>query len=259
MADEVYTTKRMLLLRKLTRAVADLLRGQVKEYLLVFGPLLRPRSILGDFVQSGVKEPVPGADKALKELKALYEPMAESKLFRLPRELPTPLEVSTSVLEVTPVEYIHLAKAEPDSKKVTVTSPLKWVLSYTGFTPKRLRELLADKNRADSDLREFLLHALMIHVVLSRQPGLAKVLEALHFSVSSGKHPDFGDLPFSYLTSSVPTLLPPDEVIIESTEISGTEVFEEVVNIPAMAAMNDPFKDRLLELIQSHGPDLLPR
>ena len=47
-------------------------------------------------------------------------------------------------------------------------------------------------------------------------------------------------------------------MIIESTEISGTPVFEEVVDLDALANMVDPVKKQLVELVRSHGEDLLP-
>ena len=47
---------------------------------------------------------------------------------------------------------------------------------------------------------------------------------------------------FTYVSSLVPTVRPPDEVIIESTELSGRDVFEEVVDVGAILAMRDPLK-----------------
>src|SRR6059058_5096549 len=58
MAEE-FTTQRLLALRKLTRALADLLRGQAKDYLATLGPLFRPRSILGGYTETNPKETVP--------------------------------------------------------------------------------------------------------------------------------------------------------------------------------------------------------
>ena len=80
MAEE-FTTQRLLVLRKLTRAMADLLRGHAKEYLATFAPIFRPRSILGGYTETNPKETVPGAERAFKELQALYESVAGSKVF----------------------------------------------------------------------------------------------------------------------------------------------------------------------------------
>ena len=59
--DDPFTTKRLLALRKLTRAIAELVRGQLKDYLSTLTPLLRPRHVLGEYVQRGVKQATGGS------------------------------------------------------------------------------------------------------------------------------------------------------------------------------------------------------
>ena len=254
MADETFSTKKLLGLRKLTRAVGDLLRGQLREYLTNLSLQLRPKSIFGEFVE-GPKDYVKSAETNFKELQTAYEAIGVAKPFGLPKEFKTPLVIASQIPEVNPLEYVHEAKAGGQSKTVTVTAPLKFVLAYTGFGPKRLKDLIAGRNAGGpvGDLQEFVLHALVMHVVVNRQPGLGKILEALRFPLAVGKIPGCGDLPFVFATAVVPTILPPDEVIIESTEISGTDTFEEVVDIAALNVLADPFKDRLLELAKLHG------
>ncbi len=256
MAEE-FTTQRVLALRKLTRAMADLLRGQAKDYLATLGPLFRPRSILGGYTESNPKETIPGAEKAFKELQALHEAIAASKPFGLPKELNPPIELTSSTLEVTSFEYSHPAQVEGGAAKtVAITGPLRWVLSYAGFTPRRFKELLAERNRNSQQVQEFLLHYLVLHVVIARQPGLKKLFEALHFPLSSGKLPELGELPIAFLSGPINTTRPPDNVIIESTELSGTDAFEEVINLEDVIKLRNPFKDQLEELVKAHGQTL---
>src|SRR5439155_12060974 len=172
--DEL-NTKRLLVLRKLTRAVADLLRGQLKDYLTTLAPVLRPRSILGEHVESDVKEFVKGAEAAFKDLQVLYARVAAARPFNLAAELKSPLEVVSAVPEITPVEYAHAARTPGQSKTIMIASPLKWVLSYGSFGPRQLRELLAERTRTTNDLDLAVRHSLMLHTVLSRQPGIAKI------------------------------------------------------------------------------------
>ena len=68
MPDNQFDTRKLLVLRKLTRAVADLMRGQLQEYLTALSPLLKPKVVLGEFVGPATKENVPGADRAFKEI-----------------------------------------------------------------------------------------------------------------------------------------------------------------------------------------------
>jgi hypothetical protein len=256
--DDGYDIQRLLTLRKLTRALADLLRAQMKEYISTLAPLLRPKTVLGDYVQTSTKESTRGGDKAFKELQSMYEAVAGSKPFSLDPELKPPIEIINTGLEMTPMEYLHTAKTEHESKTVTVTSPLKWALTYSGFAPAQLRELLSRRHRDSAALKDAVVHCLVIRLV-ANQPGLMKVMEALHFPLGSETLPEFGSLPITHISSSVSTIRPPDHVIIESTEIAGRDAFEEIVNLDDVVKMRDPLKEQLIELIKTYGEHLLPQ
>jgi hypothetical protein len=242
----------LLVLRKLTRAISDVLRGQVVEYLATLTPLLRARAVLGEYIQGAPKEPVRKADKAFKELQALYENIAPGKPFNLPREFPSPIPLPGILnLEITPFEYAHTARG----KTLSVRTPLTWVLSYSGFTPARLNELLANKTRSVDDLQQILLAYLVMHVVVSNQPGVSQMLEGLYFPVSTTTSPDYGELPLTVIRSSITTGRASDDLVIESAELTGMDAFEEVVNIDDIERLGNPFKERLTEIVRSHAPE----
>jgi hypothetical protein len=257
MGDEHFTTQHLLTLRKITRTVADMMRAELREYLATLAPLFRPRAVLGAHAESGSMDTVKGADAALKELQTIFQTISVSKPFSLPREeLRPPIGVISSVPEITTVEYAHSFSGEREPKTLTVTKPLQWILNYSGFGPKRLQELLADPNRNQSDVRAFVVHYLALHLVVTRQTGLAKILDALHFPVSTGRLAGCGELPITYV-SSLATSLPPDDVVVESTELSGMAVFEEVVNPSTLSDLRDPLRERLGAIItrqDSIGP-----
>ena len=255
MAD--YSTQRMLTLRRITRSMADVLRQQLKEYLSTVSPLLRPKSVFGDYVQGGAKELVRGADVAFKELQALYEVAASTKPFDFPRELKPPIEILSSALEITPLEYSYEAKSEPASKVVNVSSPFKWILRYSGFTPGKFAELLVDPGKYSDEIQSFILHSLVLNVVISRHQGVARMFEALHFPFCSEKLPVSMGLTWTCISACVSTLRPPDDVIIESTEVSGTDTFEEVVNLDDLKRIREPIKEHLVNLVRAQGADLL--
>jgi hypothetical protein len=256
MMQEQYDIQRLLVLRKLTRAVSDLLRGQMKEYLSTLAPLLRPRAVLGDYVQSSTRETSKIADSSFKELQSVYETVAKAAPFNLSGELKPPIEITSTALEMTPMEYVYDATTEGESKTVTVVSPLKWMLNYSGFSPGRLKELLGDRGRSGEEVQRFVLQYLVMHVVMLKQTGVTEILDALHFPVSSGAEANFGQLPMTYISSSISTVRPPDSVIIESTEVSGMDVFEEIVVLDDIAKLRDPLKQRLMELVQGYGEEL---
>jgi hypothetical protein len=251
--EDRLTTQRLLALRKITRAIADLLRNQLREHLATVTPLLRPANVLGEYVQGHTRGSVKGAEKAFRDLQGLYEASAGAKPFSLPRDLKAPIEILSSSPEINPMEYVHTATANGESKTVTVTSPLKWVLSYSGLGPGRLRDLLGGKSGGTGDLSQFLLHTLTLHVVVTRQPGLINMFELLRFPVCTEKLAGLGDLPVTCISSAVSTVRPPDDVIIESTEISGMNVFEEIVNLEDIRRLQDPFQAPLMELLKAHG------
>jgi len=250
---EAYSIQRLLELRKCTRAIADLLRTQMREYLSTLAPLFRPRNVLGNYAEGGAYEASRTGEKAFEELQELYQIIAQSKLYRLPLELKTPLEVVNPQLEMTPVEYTHVAASGNEKKSILVTSPLKWALTYGGFGPGNFRELLNDDNWITDDLQQFVLHHLMMHSVVTKQPGLAKIMQALHFPLSVEQSPEFGDLPLTYVSASISTVRPPDEVLIESTEVSGMNAFEEIVQLEDVEKLHDPLKEQLLAITKGQS------
>jgi hypothetical protein len=257
--DRPDSIQTLLALRKLTRAIADALRAQMMEHLATVTPLLRAKPVFGDYLQGGAKEPARRADKAFKDLQALYETIATAKPFNLARELKPPIDVPSLSLEVTPIEYTHVARVGDESRSITLRRPLNWALTYGGFAPSRLKELLASRARPGDDLQQIVLGYLAMHVVVTHQTGLMQMLEMLRFPVSTIKMPEFGDLPVTCIGSAITTSRASDELILQSAELTGMDAFEEVINLADVAALRDPQKEQLLALVQGHAPEIAPQ
>jgi hypothetical protein len=247
----------LLVLRKLTRAITDAVRVQMSEYLKVLTPLLRPKAVLGDYVQGGPKEPSRKSDKAFADLQALYEAVATTRPYNLPRELTPPLSFSSAGLEITPLDYTHVAQAGGDTRKIKVRCPLTWVLTYSDFPPTRLQELLDAKARSIEELQRFVLNYLVMHVATTSEPGLMRVFDALHFPLSTSKAPQFGELPITRIGIGISTSRPSDAMMIESAELTGMDVFEEVIKVEDIAALADPLKSRLIQIARQQAPELV--
>jgi len=247
----------LLVLRKLTRAITDVVRVQMTEYLRTLTPLLRPKAILGEYIQGGQKEPTRKADKAFKDLTALYETVAGTKPFNLPRELNPPLSFPAQGLEITPVDYVHNAQSGTENRRIKVRCPLTWVLTYTDFPPNRLQELLQTKARSVDEVNRFVLSYLILHLVTTNEPGLMQVFDALHFPLTTTKMREFGELPVTQIGVRISTFRPSDAVILESAELTGMDAFEEVVNVEDIARLPDPLKERLLEVARQQAPELV--
>ena len=63
-------------------------------------------------------------------------------------------------------------------------SPLTWTLHYAGFAPNRLQEVL-DQNVRGDELQRFIISYLLIHFVTKYRPGVMRILEGLHFPVTT--------------------------------------------------------------------------
>jgi hypothetical protein len=249
--------QQLIVLRKVTRAVAEALRTQLKEYLFALSPLIRPKLFFGDFVTGTTRESPNFADKAFQELVAFYHTFALTKPFQCPQDLKSPLELVISPLEFTALEYVYEAKTDRESKRINVTSPLKWVLSFPDCDLSRLKEHLAEKHPPVEVVTRYCVHYAVMSYVLKRQTGFQKMLEALRFQVTSTQLPEFGLLPVTIISSPISTLRPPDSVLIENTEISGTSSFEEVVSIDDIINLPDPLYDQLTKIVEGIQPELL--
>jgi len=245
----------LLVLRKLTRAITDVVRVQMTEYLRTLTPLMRPQAVLGEYVQGGQKEAARKADKAFKDLQALYEAVAPTKPFHLQRELNPPLDFPRVGLEITPLDYVHIA--QPGNRKIKVRCPLTWVLTYTDFPPNKLHELLASKGRDAGEVQRFVLSYLVLHLATTQDPALPQIFEALHVPITTTKSPEFGELPVTRIGIPVKTIRPSDAVVIESAELTGMDAFEEVVDVDDVKGLADPFKQRLLEVARQQAPELV--
>jgi hypothetical protein len=236
-------------LREKTEMVSQLLLGQLKGYLDTLRPLLAPRRILGNYVRSSIKEDIPDTDVALKRLREKYKEVC-GKPFALPAEFDeNVLADMDNRLELYPWEYAHEASNEKDKKTITVVSPVKWALSYTsGYTVAQLREVLAGKReRRQEEVRQFLLNAITVQLVLAKFPGIAQLLKDLRYDLELEKCQGLGELSLVTIRSSLPSFRPSDSIILAATRLSGVPGFIELIDFDSLATVEDPLKLKIEE------------
>lgn len=253
--DQAFDIPKLLVLRKLTTAVSKYFEQQLRSHLAVLTPLFNPRTVFGELIRGVTKYPVKTAEKSYEELRTAYQGLTRRPPFHELSALTTPLDVFANSIEITPAEYLHRAKSDNQERVIKVSSPLKWVLSYKGTDPGCLRGLIVKKS--DSELKSCVLHYLVLASTLSKANGIASLFEALRFPISIGRLNDFGELPVPLLSCPVATIRPSDEIVLQSTALSGTPAFEEVVDLTGIATLSDPIKDKLLELVRHQDTDLL--
>ncbi len=106
-----------------------------------------------------------------------------------------------------------------------------------------------------SELQVCVLHFLVMHVTLNKRSGTPRLLEALRFPLRFERMDEFGELEFPVISSPLSTVRPSDDVIIKSTELSGTSTFEEVLNLEDMKRMADPLKEKLTDIINRESAE----
>jgi hypothetical protein len=252
---EEYSIKRLLALRRVTRAAAGSLASQCRDVLQTIHFPTRPRMVLGEYIASGSKESVRGADGVFSEFKAIYESVSAARPFGLRMPLTSPLVNLATVPEIAAWEYTHEAKSDQGNKSISVTSPLRWVLHFSPYPPRKVLELIAARDQSTAELQLAVIHYVLMQILLKHQPGLMRLFAALRMPIEIGRYPGCGELPVPIISSEVRTLLPPDPVLVESTEISGQDAFEEIVDLPFLRELADPLKTSLNELLQKE-PEL---
>ncbi|MBT2970655.1 MAG: hypothetical protein B6D72_18130 [gamma proteobacterium symbiont of Ctena orbiculata] len=255
--NETFDIPRILELRKLTRSISEKIETDLSDYLATLAPLFSPAPILGEYVRGGSKAPVKGAEIAFRDLKSRYQTIAGQKPFLLERELSSPLDVFAATPTLTAVEYPYTAEQENKSASLTVTSPLKWYLSYPDQHPKKLLEMLgSNRNQLKDELSHALLQCLTLSLVLEKRPGIVNILQGLRFELQTSHHEGLGELPVIMISCPLMTLLPPDDIIIQNTEISGIPSFEEIININDIRELSDPMQQGILSITKEISPSI---
>ncbi len=251
MAEE-FDIGRLLFLRKVTRAVSEHLVSELRAHLNTISPLLRPRRLLGDYIESSTPEPVVDSDKNFASLNEIYA-RAAGKPFELPRPLRPPLKPVGLGLEVWPWEYRHVIKTPNASRTITIKSPVRYVVSYgSGLSLSRLHQgVVGGEAQKPEDVREFVIRCCLIHTMLGKYSGIASLFHALRWEITTETLPDLGDLPLTVLTAPLQSMLPPDSLILESTEMSGMSLFEEVVNVDAVSQIRDPLIQKVANIVEA--------
>lgn len=234
-------------LREKTEAISQFLQQQLKTQLETLRPLLSPRRLLGKYVRTGVKEEVVGEEKALAQLREKYNDVCGTP-FGLPPDLDdSALDLLENRLDLYPWEYSYEAKTGKETKAVTITSPLRWVLSYSSnYSLAQLRQVLSGRaERHPDSIRHFVIHALAMQLLLAKFPGIVQLFHDLRYEVRTETFPGLGNLPLVSISSCVPSFRPSDELIVTATRYSGVPAFIELIDLAAVQSLPDPLKTRI--------------
>ena len=243
------TFEQLAELRHRTEVIAGFLRDRLRGYLETLRPLLAPRRLLGKYVDW--KEDVASSEKAVTQVRQKF-----AEVCRAPFSLTPDLEDGVFAVdnrpELYPLEYTYEAKSEGESKVLTITSPVRWVLTYdAGTTLSQIRQTVAGKHDRQSDhTRQFLVNALVMHLLLTKYPGIGQLLSDLRYQVHTDRYPGLGTLPFVIISAYLPSFRPADNLLLMATRFSGVSNFVELIDVDAVHTLQDPLKSRIEELLR---------
>ena len=255
MKPEEITRKKLdneefLKLRQAMEKIAQLMTKRLKGHIEAIKALFIPRMLLGNFIKSALMDEVPGTEKAFAELQALYGAICE-KPFGLPRKLTPPLPPILNQLDIVPFQYVLSLEGSED-KTVSITSPTQWILSYRSeCSLNRLRAMTSGKEpRQPDEMRQAIIHHLVMVLFFRHFPSLTQLFEDLRYQVETRELADLGNLPAVMLRAPIETFLPPDDFIVQVTQLSGIPAFQEIIDPEAVENIPDPLKEALRNLIR---------
>jgi hypothetical protein len=240
--------QKMAPLRNVSQKISQFLHKQISAYLVPFTPLLDPHRILGEFMESTVKERVPNSEKNFAFVEEQYKIISREP-FAIPPRLTAPVATIKSKLELYPFEMLY-ALGDDAPQTISISSPVKWVLSYSSTVnlPRLIEAKLGGTKPEHNDLRHFLVASLVMYLAMDRSASIKQILEDLRFPVSVEKSPVTGELPLVVVSTPVPSFRPQDELISMVIQLSGKSAFAELIDVDEIDAIRDPFKDRIKDL-----------
>ena len=245
-ANKALTMGELPELRRKTENVSRFLREQIVSYLEILRPLFAPERVFGK--HAGGKVDVPGTERALVELQQNYKPFTR-KPYDLPETLdPNWLTLVGNALELHPWEYAHSVQGKP----ITMTSPVRWVVNYrANYTLAQVKSLLGAKETVRQDyLRQFVVNALVLQLVLNRNAGLVQLFHDLRYELKANDSAELKGLPLVTITSHLASFRPTDDLIAAATAFSGVPAFIELLDLEALRQPADPFQARLETLLK---------
>ena len=237
-------------LRQKTETASKVLDSHLKSYLDTIKPLLAPRRVLGRHVVA--REEVNISDRMLDQLKQQYGQVVSQAPFGFSLEFP---QQTLSHLDNLPMvyswEYTHMVKSATAEKLLTITSPVRWVLTYeTGAAPALVRQMLNGKaERRTEALKQFVVNALAIGLLMQAYPGVGQLLSALRYRVQTECLPGFGNLPFVTVQACLESFRPSDELLLMATAFSGIPAFVELIQADSLQGYVDPVTEQLRQIL----------
>jgi len=236
--------------RDITERIAGFLNKRLKGHLGVLSSLLAPGRLLGKHV--GARDSAaPRADEALTELAEKFKQSCGTPFHLKPDLDEETLTSIGSKIEVYPYEYNYEAKSSKGGKRVSMTSPARWVVTYgSEHSLSQLRTVLSTPgDRRMQPIKQFVVNALTFQVTLGRNAPVAQLLNDLRYEISVQPLPGLENLPQVIIGMQVPSFRPPDDLLLTAIRLSGVASFIELIDTDAVKRMEDPLRQQIEGLL----------
>jgi hypothetical protein len=233
-------------LREKTEQVSQFLTKRLKSHINTLAPLFASRRVFGRYL--GGKDAVPRADEAYKTLTDKYREVCGAP-FDLRSDLDDDaLAALENGIEVYPWEYAYSVQG----KQLTVTSPVRWILTYkSDYSISEMRSVLSRTgDRRPGPIRQFVVNALGMQIVTSRNTGALSLLDDLRYDVKADPFPGLGKLPFVTINARIQSFRPSDDMMLAATRLSGVPAFIELIDPETIAQLQDPLRTQLESIIR---------
>jgi len=239
----------LLSYREATERVSNYLNKRLREHLSALSPLLGPGRVLGKHVNT--RESATRADEALAELAEKYKAACASLPGLKPDLDEEALTGIGAALQVYPYEYNYEAKSAKATRQISMTSPIRWVVTYgIGGSLAQLRtQLLNSTDRRTAPVRQYVVNALTFQVVLGRSAGVSMLIKDLRYDIRTQTLPGLEGVPFVTFSVQLPSFRPSDDLLLTATRLSGIPAFIEVIDPEAIRGLEDPLRMQIEALL----------
>ena len=249
-APDIVNLDELLAFRETTERITGFLTKRLKEHLATLSPLLAAGRVLGKHV--GAREAAPRADEAFAELAEKYKQVAKFPFDLKPELDPEVVSAVRSGIQIYPYEYSYEAHGAKGSKRISMTSPIRWVVTYgSELSLAQMRDLLLGPGEHRSlPLLQAVVSALTFQVVLGRNANVAQVLKDLRYDIEVQALPDLEKLPLAVISVALPSFRPTDDMLLTAVNLSGVSAFIELIDTATVRSLVDPLRMQVESLLQ---------
>jgi hypothetical protein len=229
-------------LRDLTRVMSEDLQARINGYIEMVSANFRPATVFGS--STGARPA--GSAEALAQFTASFKEIAGANPLNVETTLPEVLDFNFAKPSISVFTYQHSITTPTGAKRLTVTAPFRFILTFPDFPFAELRTLVATHGSKEK-LHSFVLHYAVLNFVILRNKRLVRLFEDLRFPLRSERFEEFGALPITTISAPAGTVRPPDELITQINRLSGADTAEELADVEAWGKLPDPLEDRFRE------------